>query len=675
MSTYDDSSIKALKGAERVRKRPGVMFGSDDIRGALHTVTEILSNSLDEARAGFGKLITVTYHSDNSISILDEGRGVPLGWNEAENNFNWHLIFNELYAGGKYSEEEEGGYEFSNGLNGLGAAATQYVSDWMNVVSYRSDGVYRKSFIAGSPTEEDLVVEKNEDGKTGTFIHWMISNEVFPNTSFTKEMFVSLLESQAHLNSVTLKFIDEHDGTVLDFVGEGIEQYLKSLIGDKLIDVLTVNKETKGVERGKKYKAKAEIVLAITEEIKSKRLAFHNTGVMRTGAGVHETAFNDAVTDFFKKVSREKGVTILPYDYADYISVLISTYSNITSFANQTKDGVSNDFVYQIIYNTIKDTLEESALTQRSSITTLINNVVGAAYARKKAKEIEAQERLANKIVSQSRQLPENFRTCRETNPHKRELFIVEGKSALTSCEDARDGRFQAILPLKGKPMNGLKTTVEKLLNNEEVRSLVNVIGTGIDIEDGVQMFNINKLQYDKLIITTDADVDGNQIRVLCYTIFYRLMPDLLKYGKVFVAETPLFEITAKKSGDSEIFFAYTQAEYDSLTVSLKSDGYTIKNIFRSKGLGQNNPDMLRKSTMAPETRRLVPLTLDVYNESVRAISNMLFGLDPEKERKEFIFSLLVDKMGADSGIEDLISTISAMDDSSEDEQEYEEVE
>ena len=656
---YDDNSIRSLKGAERVRKRPGVMFGSDDIKGAFHTVKEIVGNSTDEGRAGFGNLIEINRYKDNSISVRDYGRGVPMGWNEAEGRYNWDLIFNELYAGGKYDEDDEN-YKFSVGLNGLGAASTQYTSEWFVVESYKEDKVYRKTFEKGNPVGDDLEELPNTDNKVGTFIHWKIDNEVFPDTNFTFKMFKDLCEGQAHINKIDFKLVDEVAGEEIYIEGEGIESYLANQLGDNVIEVFYDKKTSSGIERGTTYESECEVVLAITEECKSKYLYFHNTADIVTG--VHITAVQDAVNKFFKAIGKQNGVTIQPYDYNDYLSVLVSSYSNVTSYANQTKDGVSNQFIYDIIYTTVENILEEAVLKGKESITTLINNVVGAALARKKAKELEAQERLVRKTTSNRAKKPEKLADCREKDPAKRELFIVEGDSAKGSCKTARDGKFQAIIPIKGKIINCLKASIEDILGenstskdakkgNQEVIDIISLLGTGVDLGNDSDLFDITKLKYHKIIICTDGDVDGFQIRVLLYCLFYRLTPQLLREGHVYVAETPLFEIITNKG----IFFAYSLEEKNKMVDEFPKKGIVIKQINRSKGLGENDPEMLWETTMNPETRRLVQLDIDPRNQIVRDISNMLFGLDENKERKEFIFEML------GKGLQDLVDTVEGL--------------
>ncbi len=651
---YNDESIKQLKGADRVRMRPGVMFGSDNIKGAFHTVKEIVGNSLDEARAGFGNTIKITYHSDKSITVEDNGRGVPMGYNRVEQRFNWDLIYNELYAGGKYEtgESEENGdkpgnYKFSIGLNGLGAAAVQYTSEFFSVVSVRESKKFTMTFAKGKPVGS-LVEEVCKSGVTGTKVRWKIDNEVFPDTKFPFKLFKDYCEGQAHINAVTFVLLDESTGETVEYKGVGILEYLKEQLGDNIIDTLSKSSKSKGSEMGKNYTAECEIVLAITEECKSKQLFFHNTSAM--SSGMHHSAFENAVDSFFKSVGKTHGVTIMAYDYRDYLSAIVSTYSSVTSFANQTKDAVSNNFVYSLVYETVKDVLEEGVIKGKKSITTLVNNVVGAALARKKAKEIEAQERLIRKTTNK-RAKAEKYVDCKEANPKRRELFIVEGDSAKGACKNARDGRFQALLPTKGKPLNCLKASLEDILNNKEIQDIIATVGTGVDV-DNSDLFDISRLQFDKIIIATDGDVDGFQIRVLLYTVFYRLMPQLLREGYVYIAETPLFELETSKGS----MFAYSVEEKDQMVRDCAYKGIAVRQINRSKGLGENTPDMLWNTTMNPATRRLVQLDIDIRDQVVRDITDMLFGVDSGNGRKEFIFDVL------ESGLKELVEAVESLD-------------
>lgn len=504
-STYNDESIKSLKGADRVRLRPGVMFGSDNIKGAFHTFKEILGNALDEARGGFGKEIEVIYYKDGAISVRDFGRGVPMGWNKGEKRWNWDLVFNELYAGGKYDEDEV--YKFSVGLNGLGAAAVQYVSEYFIVESYQGNKVYKKNFSKGIPVGKDLIEEDLDEPQTGTFIKWKIDNEVFRSTNFKFKDFLEYCEGQAHINEVNFLLKDEHTNEEVRYEGKGVEHYLREQVGESVIEVLHKKEKAEGLEeRNQKYTAECEVCLAITEETESKQLFFHNTATMTTG--FHTQAVQDAISSFFKTLGKKSNVTIMPYDYNDYLSILVSSYSNITSFANQTKDGVDNKFIYDLIKKTVSDLLEESAAKGLESMETLQTNVVNAAIARKKAKELESQERMIRKTTGGKKIKAEKYVDCRSNNPKEKELFILEGDSALGSCKNARDSKFQALLPVRGKTLNCLKAPIEQVLKNAVIKDLITTIGCGVDLgSKSNELFDINKLQFDKIIITTDGDM------------------------------------------------------------------------------------------------------------------------------------------------------------------------
>lgn len=663
---YDDNSIKSLKGAERVRKRPSVIFGTNDVKGAFHTIVEILANSLDEARAGYGKKIHVTYHKDGSISVKDEGRGVPMGWNELEGRYNWDLIFNELYAGGKYDEDGDD-YEFPLGLNGLGAASTQYASEWFEVVSKRDGKVFKKRFEKGVPLDNELHVEEASDDKTGTYIRWKPDTEVFTSVNFTNDMFVSYLESQAYLNGVTIIFENENNNTEVIFEAEGknLEDYLKLNLEKKQSTVLdTFTKEVKksGSENGKKYRAKGSIVLGISEDKKGIELHFHNSSPMTYVHGVHQSAFQSAVVEFFKSIGKQHGYKIIPSDFEGYISIISSTFSNVTDFAHQTKTGVSNYFVYEMVYEMVKDVLEEAYAMQKKSITSLIEKVLYEAEKRKMIKQLEEQQKFLNNVVKESKKMKsEKLVDCVSKDNTKTELILVEGESAKDACVKGRNRDYQAVLATRGKPINALKAPLDKLLENKQVREIISAIGAGVETED-VSAFDINNCRFSKIIVTTDGDIDGQQIRVLFYTIFYRLFPTLLKEGRVYVALTPLYEIIVKEgSKGTKSYFAYDVKEYEAILSDLNKKGKQVVRIKRSKGLGENNPDMLNYTTLNPETRRLVQLKIDPKEQIVFDISHMLFGEDPTKERRDLILSLLEDKLGKDYDVSDLFDIVAGI--------------
>ena len=373
---------------------------------------------------------------------------------------------------------------------------------------------------------------------------------------------------------------------------------------------------------------------------------FHNTATMSTG--VHINAVNDAITEFFRGLGKRNGVTISPYDYNDYLSVVVSTYSNITSFANQTKDGVSNLFIYSLINDTVKEMLAEAVAMGKSSINDLMTNVLNAALARKKAKEIEAQERQIKKTL-RSRTKPEKFVDCRSKDPSEIELYIVEGDSALGSCKQSRNGKTQCLLPIKGKIINCLKKPIDDILKNQEVKDIISAIGCAPDIGNDNELFDIKDLKVSKIIICTDADVDGYQIRVLLFNLFVRLYPQLVEQGYVHIVETPLFELETSRGS----YFAYNIAEKEKLEKKLSSQGIAVRRVNRSKGLGENDPEMMRDTTMNPETRRLVTLSIDYDMPIVRDIVNMLFGNDKNNDRKDFIFNML-----SETGVMDLLNAV-----------------
>lgn len=631
--SYGNESIRALKGAEKVRLRPGVMFGSNDIAGAFHGVIEIIGNSLDEARAGYGKQIDVDYYGDGEVAVRDYGRGVPMDWNEKEQRYNWDLVYNELYAGGKYDENDED-YQYSVGLNGLGATAVQYTSEKFKVESIRDGYKYTMNFEKGVPVGELKKENVPRGTPTGTYSRWTIDKEVFTDTDFKFSKFLSYCESQAHINAIKFVLRDmrkSEEPIIIE--GKGIKEYIMSQIPeDKIIDVVEKKSSSSGVEKGKKYNAMCEIAMVFTDETTPKSMYFHNTASMKVG--VHRYAVDNAIETFFKDVAKQRGVKILPRDYEDYISVIVSSYSNITSYANQTKDGVSNAFISDLIYKTVLDALEESSAMQRPFIMTLIENVVTAANARQLAKEYEQQQRQLKKTIQRNK--AEKFLNCKSRKVEEKELFIVEGDSALGSCKRARDARYQALLPVQGKTLNCLKASVEDILKNKVISDVISTIGTGADI-NGSDMFDINKLQFSKILICTDADVDGFQIRVLLFTMFYRLMPELLKRGIVYIVETPLFEIVTTEGSK----FAFDIEEKDKICNECSARGVRVKKILRSKGLGENDPEMMRETTMNPETRKLVPLKINTNDDMIREISNILFGKDIQGKRKELIMELV----------------------------------
>ena len=629
---YGNESIRALKGADRVRLRPEVMLGSRGDSGAFHTFQEILGNAIDEVQAGCCDKVEVHYLENGGISVEDFGRGVPMAWNATEKKFNWHLIFNDLYAGGKY---DENAYKSALGLNGVGACATQYTSEYMEVRSIRDGKVYEMSFKKGFPVGELRERENTENLHTGTYIEWKPDEEVFGKYSITYKRIYDYCEGQAHISKIIFEMYNDKTGEHTEIVGEGIKHMLLEAMGEHATIIAEDTEKVEGdIAGGKHYKAEGEFVIAVNDIEKP-----YNTTEM-TG-GVHSQAYEAALATFFRGVAKEKNWgKIHETDYKPYISFITSTHSTTTSFANQTKNYVNDAFIYDLIFKKVVSMLEGLHNRNNEYLAKIYKTVEINIEARIKAKELQDTIKAAGKLSAKGgkKKEPEKFCGCREKDATKRELYIVEGDSALLACKTSRNADFQALIPIRGKTLNCLKVDKKKALTSQVISDLVMTIGTGVDlVGDEHSTFNIDNLQFDKIIFCTDADVDGYQIRVLLYTIFYSLMPRLLLDGHVYVVESPLFEI--ETSGKS--YFAYTIEERDKITAELASKGIKVTKINRSKGLGENDPEMMAYTTMSPETRRLTQLKINTKEPIVKAITEMLFGEDEGNMRKSFILDAL----------------------------------
>ncbi len=617
---YNDQSIKALKGADRVRKRPGVIFGSDGLDGCEHSFFEILSNAVDEAREGHGNEILVTAYADRSICVDDHGRGVPLGYNEAEGRWNWDLIYCELYAGGKYDNNNgNAAYEFSLGLNGLGACATQYSSEFMDVFSYDGSNEYKISFRKGEPVSElqTRPLEKNER-RTGTVIHWRPDLEVFTDINIPDEFYVETMRRQSVVNagiSFRLK-LQAADGSFSEqkFLYEnGISDYIAELAGESsLTQPVLWHLETQGRDRADKdeYKLKADFSFCVSNTVNTLEY-YHNSSYLEYGGSPDRAvrvAFVYALDKYMKAAGKynknESKITFA--DVADCLVLVINSFSTMTSYENQTKKSITNSFIYEAMTEFLKKHLEFYFTENPTSAEIFANQVLVNKRSRETAESarLNIKKKLTGTLDIANR--VEKFVNCRSKDPSIRELYIVEGDSALTSCKLGRNAEFQAIIPVRGKTLNCMKSTYEKIFKSDIITDLLRVIGCGVEISGKVKgdlvAFDIGMLRWSKIIICTDADEDGFQIRTLLLTLFYRLLPTLLREEKVFIAESPLFEITAR----DKIYFAYNEFEKSEILKKLEGQKYTLQ---RSKGLGENEPDMMWQTTMNPATRRLIAVT------------------------------------------------------------------
>ena len=617
---YNDQSIKALKGADRVRKRPSVIFGSDGLEGCEHSFFEILSNSVDEAQAGHGKEIKVTVFQDRSIEVDDHGRGVPLGWNEAEGRWNWDLIYCELYAGGKYENNSGGGaYEYSLGLNGLGACATQYASEYMIVKSY--DGKversirFRRGEVNGELQERPL---SPKEKRTGTVVLWRPDLKVFTDINIPPEFFRDTLHRQAVVNPGTtfVLHVEQEDETFTEekFVYEnGISDYLLEQVGDKSLTApVSWHIETQGRDRADldEYKFKADITFCVSNTVTLLEY-YHNSSYLEYGGSPDKAvklAFTYALDKYLKANNRytknESKITF--NDIADCLALIISGSSTSTSYENQTKKAINNVFIADALNEFLRQKLEVYFIENPKAAELFANQALINKHSRESAEKarVDVKKKLSGSIDGANR--VEKFVNCRSKDPNVAELYIVEGDSALTSCKLARNAEYQAIIPVRGKTLNCLKSDYDKIFKSDIITDLLKVIGCGVEIKtkkkNDVATFDLNNLRWSKVIICTDADEDGFQIRTLLLTLFYRLLPTLLAEHKVFIAETPLFEITTK----DKKYFAYDEFEKANILKEIGQKRYTLQ---RSKGLGENEPEMMWMTTMNPETRRLISVS------------------------------------------------------------------
>lgn len=639
VSEYGNESITSLKGADRVRLRPAVIFGSDGILGCKHSIFEILSNSIDEAREGFGNLIKISYFKDKSICIEDNGRGIPVDYNSKEDRYNWELLFCELYAGGKYLNNSGENYEFSLGLNGLGLCSTQYSSEYMNVEIIRDGFKYTLHFEKGENVG-GLKKEKTNLKSTGSKIHWRPDREVFTDINVEIDYFKEILKRQCVVNAgLKFELYDEETGETFNFCYEqGIKDYIKEISSDKsFTEPVYYSHETKGKDRDDKeeYKLKFEMAFAFNNEINVVEY-YHNSSFLEYGGSPDKavkSAFVFAIDKYIKSNSlyKKDEKKIVYSDIEDSLIMVINSFSTQTSYENQTKKAITNKFIQDAMTDFLKERLEVYFIENKADADKIANQILINKRSRETAEKtrINIKKKLTGSLDMNNR--VEKFVNCRSKDTTKREIYIVEGDSALGACMQGRDAEFQGIMPVRGKILNCLKANYDKIFNSDIIIDLLKVLGCGVELKTKhnkeLNSFDLSQLRWDKIIICTDADVDGFQIRTLILTMLYRLVPTLIEEKKVFIAESPLYEITTGK----KTFFAYSEKE--KLDIINKIDGkYHIQ---RSKGLGENEPEMMWQTTMNPKTRKLVQV-LPEDIEKTKEMFEMLLG-DNLKGRKEYI--------------------------------------
>ncbi len=640
---YNDQTISSLKGADRVRLRPAVIFGSDGIEGCEHSFFEILSNSIDEYREGYGTRINVTVYNDGVMEVEDFGRGVPLDWNEKEQKYNWELVYCELYAGGKYNNADGGAYEYSLGLNGLGACATQYASEFMDVTSYQRGTKYNISFRTGEPVTE-LIKSEAPKSKSGTVIRWKSDNKVFTDTAIPREYFSTVLKKQSVVNAgltLSLKW-QKIDGAfeIEEYCYEnGIIDYIRDIVGEGALSPIadySCERVGRDAPDRSEYKVKIQFACCFTNEVNLIEY-YHNSSYLEHGGSPDKaarSAFVWAIDQYAKNNGKynKNESKILFSDVEDSLVLVVNSFSTQTSYANQTKKAINNVFIAEAMTDFFKHSLEVFFAENPQAADKIVQQVLVNKRARESAEHMRVSSKKKLTATLDITNTVEKFVGCRLRDPDRCELYIVEGDSALTSCKLARDSEFQAIIPVRGKTLNCLKASFDRIMKSDIILDLIKVIGCGVEAKQlkgkGVSAFDLGALRWDKIIICTDADEDGYQIRTLILTMFYRLLPTLIKEGRIYIAETPLYEITC----GGETMFAYSEVEKNSILEKLGDKKFTIQ---RSKGLGENDADMMSLTTMKPATRKLVRISPE-DEEKTYEMFDILLG-DNIVGRKDFI--------------------------------------
>ncbi len=641
---YTEESISQLKGADRVRLRPAVIFGSDGIEGCEHAVFEILSNSIDEAREGYGNEITVTKFLDGSIEVLDHGRGMPMDYNEKEGRYNWELLFCEMYAGSKYNTNNGGTYEYSLGLNGLGLCATQYASEYMEAEIHKNGFCYKMNFEHGEPVGE-LQKEPYSKRDTGTRIRWKPDLQVFTDIDIPLEYYQETIKRQSVVNEGVKFILREQVGTnsfeKYEYSYEhGITDYVKEIVGDKAFSSVQFwQTERKGKDRADmpEYKVKMNIALCFSNKVQLKEY-YHNSSFLEHGGAPEKavkSAFVSQIDSYLKANSRylKTDSKITFQDVDDCLVLVISSFSTQTSYENQTKKAITNKFIQEAMTEFLKHSLEVYFIENKIEADKIAEQVLINMRSRIKAESTRLNIKKTLQSSNSMTDRIEKFVDCRSKDVNEREIFIVEGDSALGACKQARDSAFQAIMPVRGKILNCLKAEYTKIFKSEIITDLIKVLGCGVEVNSkankNLSLFNMDNLRWNKVIICTDADVDGFQIRTLILTMIYRLMPTLIKEGKVFIAESPLYEINCK----DDTYFCYTEKEKAQVLEEIGDKKYTVQ---RSKGLGENEPEMMWLTTMNPKTRRLIKVEPDYSPEAVAEKFDLLLG-DNLQGRKDYI--------------------------------------
>lgn len=617
-TNYDASQIQVLEGLEAVRKRPGMYIGNTSTRGLHHLVYEIVDNSIDEALAGYCDQIRVVIDENNSITVTDNGRGIPVDIHEKTGKSAVEVALTMLHAGGKFGGT---GYKVSGGLHGVGMSVVNALSEWLEVKVKRNGKIYRQKYEKGIPISELTVI--GESTGTGTELSFKPDGEIFEELIFNREILTQRLREVSFLNKgVAITLVDKRDNYEVTFKHDGgIVDFIKYLNKNK--DVLHSKPVFFAIE---KNQVQVEIALQYNDGYSENILSFANNIHTQEG-GTHEAGFKAALTrvmnDYARKLNviKENQSNLSGEDIREGLTAVISVKVMEPQFEGQTKTKLGNSEVRSIVDSIVGEGMgtfleENPAYTKR-----ILEKTVQAARAREAARK--ARELTRRKSALESTSLPGKLADCSMKDPAMSELYLVEGDSAGGSAKQGRDRRTQAILPLRGKIINVEKARLDKILNNEEIRAMITAMGTGISLD-----FDINKARYHKLIIMTDADVDGSHIRTLLLTFFFRYMKPLIEAGYVYIAQPPLYKIKVGKEEN----YLYSDGELEKFLKQLNKENPGIQ---RYKGLGEMNPEQLWETTMNPETRTILRVTLDDVL-AADEIFTILMG-DKVEPRREFI--------------------------------------
>ena len=665
---YGDESISQLKGADRIRFRPEALLGSKGIDGSKHTIYEIVGNASDEKMSGFGDRLIIALYEDGSVSVRDFGRGVPLGWNEKEQEWNYYLIYEELYAGGKYSDSQEVlkkvdnenawdtfdirdySYLITVGLNGLGAAATQCTSEYCVVSSFR-DGVKRTMKFENGVHILDELIEEPTDEPNGTFVHWKPDKRVFTDVNIDAKWLEKFCKNLSYTADFDVTF--NNKGKIHEYKRSTMLEEMKKSVGDAVF-VSEFHHERDEID---------DVCICYTDAVIGPggrgNEFFHNKVEIR--GGVHAEAVSTALLFFFDDRAKERGIKIRNTDYAGKLSVIVSTLSNKVSYRGQTKDSLDDEYVRRAITKALLDKLSLEWDKGTEWLLDVVDEVVRTAENRIAVAELSKNIKEVEKAVKTTK-VSNKFSSCKayeEKRYDEVEVLIVEGDSAAGSAEKARDSRYQAIMAIRGKSLNVFKATINKIIENREIRDMIAAFGCGVDMGiEGLESFNREKLRAGKIIFCTDADIDGKHIRMLLFLIFYKLFPELLYEGLVYTVETPLYTIVTK---NDELVYCIDE---DDLSEKRKELGEgAIREITRFKGLGEANPEQLWETTLNPETRRLTQLKIDRNDTNVYDALEAFFGKSTDRRKRAILGSMMGEEFDITmENIEEMVDYINGLD-------------